>query len=59
MEACPSSQSWHNETTHHAFLESTSGECLHFELYFIDEQFGLCSVRVTTGHPSAGKSTPD
>jgi hypothetical protein len=33
------------------FLKPTAGKCLHYYFYFIDEQFGLCYVRVPTWAP--------
>ena len=37
MESCASFQPWHDKSTHHTFLKSTSGKCLHYYFYFIDE----------------------
>ncbi len=51
MESCPSYQPWHDKSTHRTFLKSKSGQCLHYYFYFIDEQFGLCYVRVPTWAP--------
>lgn len=51
MESCPSYRPWHDKTTHRTFLRPTSGKCLHYYFYFIDEQFGLCDVRVPTWAP--------
>ncbi len=51
MESCPSYRPWHDKTTHRTFLRPTSGKCLHYYFYFIDEQFGLCYVRVPTWAP--------
>ncbi len=51
MEACSSYQPWHNKSTHRTFLRPSSGKCLHCYFYFIDEQFGLCYVRVPTWAP--------
>jgi hypothetical protein len=51
MESCPSYRPWHDKTTHRTFLKPTSGKCLHYYFYFIDEQFGLCYVRVPTWAP--------
>jgi hypothetical protein len=51
MESCPSYRPWHDKSTHRTFLKPTSGKCLHFYFYFIDEQFGLCYVRVPTWAP--------
>lgn len=51
MEACSSYQPWHNKSTHRTFLKPSSAKCLHYYFYFIDEQFGLCYVRVPTWAP--------
>jgi len=51
MEACPSYRPWHNKQTHKTFLKPTSGKCLHYYFYFIDEQLGLCYLRVPTWCP--------
>jgi hypothetical protein len=51
MESCSSYRPWHDKTTHRTFLKPTSGKCLHYYFYFIDEQFGLCYVRVPTWAP--------
>lgn len=51
MEACSSYQPWHDKSTHRTFLRPCSGKCLHYYFYFIDEQFGLCYVRVPTWAP--------
>lgn len=51
MESCPAYRPWHDKTTHRTFLKPTSGKCLHYYFYFIDEQFGLCYVRVPTWAP--------
>ena len=51
MESCPSYQPWHDKSTHRTFLKPTSGKCLHYYFYFVDEQFGLCYVRVPTWAP--------
>jgi hypothetical protein len=51
MEACPSYRGWHDKSTHRTFLKPASGKCLHYYFYFIDEQFGLCYVRVPTWAP--------
>jgi hypothetical protein len=48
MESCPSYRPRHDKTTHRTFLKPTSGKCLHYYSTFIDEQFGLCYVRVPT-----------
>lgn len=51
MEACPSYRPWYDKPKQRAHLKSTPGKCLHFYFYFIDEQFGLCYVRVPTWAP--------
>lgn len=51
MEACPSYKPWHDKTTHQTFLKPDSGKCLHYYFYFIDEELGLCYVRVPTWCP--------
>jgi hypothetical protein len=51
MEPCSSHRPWHDKAIHRSFFKPTSGKCLHYYVYFIDEQFGLCSVRVPTWAP--------
>jgi DNA-binding MarR family transcriptional regulator len=51
MEACPSYRPWHDKQTHETSLKPTSGKCLHYYFYFIDEQLGLCYLRVPTWCP--------
>jgi DNA-binding MarR family transcriptional regulator len=51
MEACPSYRPWHDKETHETFLKPTSGKCLHYYFYFVDEQLGLCYLRVPTWCP--------
>lgn len=51
METCASFQPWHDKSTHHTSLKSTTGTCLHYYFYGIDEAFGLCYVRVPTWAP--------
>jgi len=51
MEACPSYIPWHDKETHRTFLKPTTGKCLHYYFYFIDEVFGLCYLRVPTWCP--------
>jgi len=51
MEACPSYRPWHDKKTHKSFLKPTGGKCLHYYFYFIDEQLGLCYLRVPTWCP--------
>ena len=51
MESCPTYKPWHNKDTHKTYLKPDSGKCLHYYFYFLDEEFGLCYVRVPTWCP--------
>jgi len=51
LEPCASYQPWHDKTSHHTFLKSDTGKCLHYYFYFIDEELGLCYFRVATWCP--------
>jgi hypothetical protein len=51
MEACSSYQPWHNKASGQTLLKPDSGRCLHYYFYFIDEQLGLCYLRVPTWAP--------
>ena len=51
MEACPSYEPWHDKKTGKTFLKGRQAKCLHYYFYFIDEELGLCYVRVPTWCP--------
>ncbi len=51
MEACSAYKPWHDKNTHKTFLRPTSGKCLHYYFYFIDEEVGLCYLRMPTWCP--------
>ena len=51
MEACTSFRHWRDPKSGITTLRPTSGKCLHYYFYFIDERFGLCYVRVPTWAP--------
>jgi len=51
MESCESYRPWHNKQTGKTYLLPDSGKCLHYYFYFIDEELGLCYVRVPTWCP--------
>jgi hypothetical protein len=51
MEACGSYKPWHDKATGKTFLRSDTGKCLHYYFYFLDEQLGLCHLRVPTWCP--------
>ncbi len=51
MEPCSTYQPWHDKTTGKTYLRPDDGKCLHDYFYFIDEELGLCYVRVPTWCP--------
>ena len=51
MEPCGSYKPWHDKKTHKTYLKPDDGKCLHYYIYFIDEDLGLCSLRVPTWCP--------
>ena len=51
MEGCPSYKPWHDKTSGKTFLRPDQGKCLHYYFYFVDEDFGLCYLRVPTWAP--------
>lgn len=51
MEPCQTYKPWHDKQTHKTFLRAADGKCLHYYFYLIDEDFGLCYVRVPTWCP--------
>jgi hypothetical protein len=51
MEPCQTYKPWHDKKTHKTYLRSDQGKCLHYYFYFIDEDLGLCYVRVPTWCP--------
>src|SRR6266849_4598450 len=51
LEPCTTYQPWHDKTTGRTFLRYDDGKCLHYYFYFIDEELGLCYVRVPTWCP--------
>lgn len=51
MERCQTYKPWHDKQTHKTFLRAADGKCLHYYFYLIDEDFGLCYVRVPTWCP--------
>ena len=51
MESCASYRPWFDKKKQYALLKPTTGKCLHYYYYFIDEEFGLCYVRVPTWAP--------
>jgi len=51
MERCTAYYPWHNKQTHKTYVRSRQGKCLHYYFYFIDEELGLCYLRVPTWCP--------
>lgn len=51
MESCPSYKPWHDKHTGKTFLKYVDGKCLHYYFYFIDQELGLCYLRVPTWCP--------
>lgn len=51
MESCPAFAPWHNKVTGETSLTIKNTKCLHYYFYFIDEDFGLCYLRVPTWAP--------
>jgi hypothetical protein len=51
MEACSSYRAWYDKASGKTSFKSVTGKCLHDYFYFIDEQFGLCYLRVPTWAP--------
>lgn len=51
METCSTFEPWHDKKTGKTFLRPDTGKCLHYYIYLIDPDFGLCHVRVPTWLP--------
>jgi len=51
MEGCNSYRPWHDKQTGKTYLKTDSSKCLTYYFYFIDEQLGLCYLRVPTWCP--------
>jgi len=51
MESCTAFEPWHNKQTHQTYFRYDSGRCLHYYVYFIDKEFGLCYLRIPTWAP--------
>ena len=51
MESCPSCKPRLDKSNGHVFQRPDQGKCLHYYVYFIDEEFGLCCLRVRTCAP--------
>jgi hypothetical protein len=51
LETCQSYKPWYDKGQGRAYLKTDSGKCLHYYVYFIDEDYGLCYLRIPTWCP--------
>jgi hypothetical protein len=51
MEGCRCYYPWHDKKANQTHLRSRKGQCLHYYVYFIDEDLGLCHLRLPTWAP--------
>lgn len=51
MESCRTYKPWYDKSKGKPLLKPDSGYCLHYYFYFIDDQLGLCYMRVPTWAP--------
>ena len=51
MEPCGTYKPWHDKATKRTYLKPDDGKCLHYYFYFIDDDLGLCSMRLPTWCP--------
>lgn len=51
MEACASYRPWHDKVTGKTYLKPDHSKCMTYYFYFLDEQLGLCYLRVPTWCP--------
>ena len=51
MEECQTYKPWFDKKRKRALLRPDHGKCLHYYFYFIDEELGLCHLRVPTWAP--------
>jgi len=51
MERCPTYRPWHDKQIGKTYLRASQSKCLHYYFYFIDEDLGLCYLRVPTWCP--------
>ena len=51
MEPCSTYKPWHDKNTGRTYLRPDDSKCLHYYFYFLDEELGLCYVRVPTWLP--------
>jgi hypothetical protein len=51
MERCPTYRPWYDKQMSKTYLRASQSKCLHYYFYFIDEDLGLCYLRVPTWCP--------
>jgi hypothetical protein len=51
MESCTCFKPWYDKTTEETTLRTREGRCLHYYFYFIDQELGLCYLRIPTWSP--------
>lgn len=51
LEPCARYKPWHDKASHKTYLKPEDAKCLHYYFYFIDEELGLCYLRVPTWCP--------
>jgi hypothetical protein len=51
LETCKSYKPWYDKGQGRAYLKQNTGKCLHYYVYFIDEDYGLCYLRIPTWCP--------
>src|SRR5258708_40256979 len=51
LEPCTTYQPWHDKNSGRTYLRYDDGKCLHYYFYFIDQDLGLCYLRVPTWCP--------
>jgi hypothetical protein len=53
MESCAAYKPWHDKKTHRTFLRPDSGQCLHYDFYFIDPKTSSRSCRPARSHATS------
>jgi hypothetical protein len=51
MESCPTFEAYYSKRNKRTTFRCTQAKCIHYYFYFIDEELGLCYLRVPTWAP--------
>jgi predicted transcriptional regulator len=51
MEGCNTYKPWHDKPSGKTFLKPDKSQCLHYYIYFMDEELGLGYIRIPTWCP--------